>query len=60
MRSSFLKLIGLFGRSSAGLTQTEAPARTQPSNFPEKPWNTDYCIESFDILPSLTITEYDG
>ena len=40
--------------------QTEAPAITQPVNHPEKPWSTDYCIESFDVLSALTITEHEG
>lgn len=59
MRSSIFKLIGLVGSSSAALTQTEAPARTQSQQHPEKPWNNDYCIESFDVLSALTITPYE-
>ena len=54
------KLIGLVGSSSAALTQTKAPALTNSDGHPEKPWNTDYCIEAFNILPALEITQTNG
>ena len=54
------KLISLVGSSSAALTQTQAPAITNADDHPEKPWNTDYCIEAFNILPALEITQTNG
>ena len=43
------------------MTQTQAPAVTgDPRDHPAKPWNTDYCIEYFDILSALTISPSDG
>jgi len=47
MRSSIFKLIGLFGSSAA------------ETIHPEKPWDTAYCLESFNVLPALTITPSD-
>ena len=42
------------------MTQTQSPATMQTDGHPEKPWNTDYCIEAFDISSALEITPTDG
>ena len=42
------------------MTQTQAPATMQGYGHPEKPWDTGYCIEAYDILSALEIKQTDG